>query len=96
MASATITITNRSGLHARPAANFVRAAAAFPADVRVTNLTVDSERSASAKSMLGVLGLGVLCGHQVRLDASGEEAEDALEALLVLIAGGLGEGSGGE
>jgi phosphocarrier protein FPr len=96
MAEATITVTNRSGLHARPAANFVRAASGFAADVRVTNLTRDPGRAASAKSMLGVLGLGVVCGDEIRLEATGADAEATLDALLSLIAGGLGEGSGGE
>lgn len=92
MTEATITVLNRSGLHARPAAAFVRAAAAFRAEVRLTNLTRDPGRSASAKSMLAVLGLGVGCGDELRLEATGADADEALDGLLCLIAGGLGEG----
>lgn len=91
MAQAEIEVRNPSGLHARPAAEFVRAASGFTADVRVTNLTRDEDRSASAKSVLGVMGLGVARGHRVRLDADGADADAAVSTLVDLIAGGLGE-----
>jgi phosphotransferase system HPr (HPr) family protein len=91
MTQAEIEIRNPSGLHARPAATFVRAAGAFASDVRVTNLTRDPANSASAKSVIGVMGLGVARGHRVRLDADGADAEHAVASLVELIAGGLGE-----
>src|SRR3990172_9122135 len=92
MAEATITVLNRSGLHARPAATFVRTAAGFGADVRLCNLSRDPGRMASAKSMLAVLGLGVGHGDEIRLEATGADADAAIDTLLALIAGGLGEG----
>lgn len=91
MARAEIDLRNPSGLHARPAATFVRAAAGFSADVLVTNLTRDPARSASARSVIGVMGLGVARGHRVRLEADGADAEVAVTSLVELIAGGLGE-----
>ncbi len=91
MAQADIDIRNPSGLHARPAANFVRAAGAFASDVRVTNLTRDPATSASAKSVISVMGLGVARGHRVRLEADGADADEAIASLVELIAGGLGE-----
>lgn len=91
MAEAEIELRNPSGLHARPAATFVKAAGSFAADVRVTNLTRDPEKSASAKSVLGVMGLGVARGHRVRLEADGADADAAVASLVELIAGGLGE-----
>ena len=91
MAQAEIEVRNPSGLHARPAAEFVRAASGFTSDVRVTNLTRDEARSASAKSVLGVMGLGVARGHTVRIDADGSDADDAVSTLVDLIAAGLGE-----
>ena len=91
MAQAEIEVRNPSGLHARPAAEFVRAASGFASDVRVTNLTRDESRSASAKSVLGVMGLGVARGHTVRIDADGADADSAVSTLVDLIAGGLGE-----
>lgn len=91
MAQAEVEIRNPSGLHARPAATFVRAAGAYASDVRVTNLTRDPAKSASAKSVIGVMGLGVARGHRVRLDADGADAEEAVASLVELIVGGLGE-----
>ena len=91
MAEREVEVRNPSGLHARPAASFVKAAGAFTADVRVTNLTRDAEKSASAKSVLGVMGLGVARGHQIRIVATGDDAAAAVTTLTDLVAAGLGE-----
>ena len=91
MARAEVDVRNPSGLHARPAAAFVRAAAALAPDVRVTNLSRDPERSASARSVLGVMGLAVGRGHRIALEADGPEAEAAVRSLAALVEGGLGE-----
>jgi phosphotransferase system HPr (HPr) family protein len=91
MPELTLVVRNPSGLHARPAATFVRAASGFGADVQITNLTRNPERSASAKSVIGVMGLGVSSGHQIRLVADGADAEEALSALAELVRSGLGE-----
>jgi len=91
MADAEVDVRNPSGLHARPAATFVRAAGGFAADVRVTNLTRDPGRSASAKSVLGVMGLGVSRGHRIRIAAEGGDAEAAVCTLVDLVDGGIGE-----
>ena len=64
-------------LHARPAAQFVRTAVAFSADVAVAV----NGREANAKSLLAVLALGATAGTPLRLTASGEDAEGALDAL---------------
>lgn len=91
MAEAEVEVRNPSGLHARPAAAFVRAAAAQAVDVRVTNLSRDPGKSVSARSVLGVMGLGVARGHRIRLSADGPEGEDAVATLVALVASGLGE-----
>lgn len=91
MAEAEIEVRNPSGLHARPAASFVRAAGGFAADVRVTNLTRDAAKDASAKSVIGVMGLGVARGHRIRLAAEGLDADIAVASLVDLVASGLGE-----
>lgn len=91
MAETEIEVRNPSGLHARPAATFVRAAGAFTADVSITNLTRDADRSASAKSVLGVMGLGVARGHRIRIAAEGSDAEEAVARLAELVGSGLGE-----
>lgn len=90
-AEAEVEVRNPSGLHARPAASFVKAAGGFGADVQVTNLTRDAGRSASAKSVLGVLSLGVSRGHRIRLAATGDDAEAAVGRLTELVEAGLGE-----
>jgi phosphotransferase system HPr (HPr) family protein len=64
-------------LHARPAADFVRTAMRFQADLRVAS----GEREADAKSLLSVLALGAKAGTELRLSASGDDAAAALEAL---------------
>ncbi|MEO6294673.1 MAG: HPr family phosphocarrier protein [Candidatus Limnocylindria bacterium] len=96
MADAEVEVSNPSGLHARPAATFVRASAAFAADVTVTNLTRDTLRSASAKSVLGVMGLAVARGHRIRIVAQGTDADEAVARLTELVASGLGEAIDGE
>ena len=83
-------VRNPSGLHARPAATFVRAACTFRSDIQVANLTTDS-RAVTAKSIIGVLGLGVQRGHTIRLVLDGEDETLAAEALRSLVEGGLGE-----
>lgn len=76
----TLTVVPEDGLHARPAATFVETASNFDADVTVE--AVDGNRPpVAADSMLGVTGLGVRGGDNVRLVADGPEAEAALDAL---------------
>ena len=89
-AAIEIDVHNPSGLHARPAAVFVKAAAAIPGDVRVANVTTGSSE-VSAKSILAVLALGVSSGHRIRLRLEGDGAPDALRSLAELVASGLGE-----
>lgn len=92
METVEIVIQHPAGLHARPASKFVRLAASFPCEVRVTDLTKVSD-PVNAKSILGVLSLGVDQGHQVRIEAEGERAAEAAEALRALIADNFGEGA---
>jgi phosphotransferase system HPr (HPr) family protein len=91
MAEAEVEVRNPSGLHARPAAAFVKAAGGFASEVRVVNLTRNAEKSAAAKSILGVLGLGVAKGHSIRITAEGADADEAVRSLVDLVASGLGE-----
>jgi len=84
-------VHNPSGLHARPAAAFVRAACTFQSDIRVANLTTGSD-PVTAKSIIGVLGLGVQRGHRIGLLIDGADEGSAAEALRALVEAGLGEG----
>lgn len=70
-------------LHARPAADFVRAALGFGADVTVSA----NGREANAKSLLTVLALGAKRGTELELRADGDDAEAAVAALRDVIAG---------
>jgi phosphocarrier protein HPr len=82
----TVTVGSTSGLHARPAARFVAAAAAQPVGVRIS---VDGRPGVPAHSMLSVLSLGAQCGAEVTLEAEGDGAEAALDALADLLARNL-------
>jgi phosphocarrier protein HPr len=84
MSSRTVTVGSRSGLHARPAALFVAAAAAL-LPVRVT-IRTDGKSAVPAHSMLSVLSLGATCGTEVVLEADGAGAEAALTSLADLLA----------
>lgn len=86
-------VRNPSGLHARPAAVFVRAANAFRADIKIENLSARTP-AVNAKSIIGVLSLGVRTSHRVRITSEGADAETAVAELASLVAGGLGESLG--
>jgi phosphocarrier protein len=81
------TIVNPLGLHARPAAQFVRLASSFASDILVSKDGLD----VNGKSIMGVMMLAAECGSAIRIRASGDDAERALEARCTLIADGFGE-----
>ncbi|WP_033339971.1 HPr family phosphocarrier protein [Catenuloplanes japonicus] len=84
MPTRTVTVGSASGLHARPAALFVQAAAAV-APVKVT-IQVGEKRAVPANSMLSVLSLGAKKGTEVVLAAEGDGADEALDSLADLLA----------
>jgi len=77
----TVVISNPQGLHARPAELFARLALQFDSDIEVIR---DSHR-VDAKSILHVLTLGAAQGTELTLQATGSDAEAALEALVRLV-----------
>ena len=81
MGEFTHTVTDAVGLHARPAAEFVRTASGFSSDIRV----VMDGRSADAKSLLEVLQLQVGTGAVVTVTAEGADADAALAALAAVL-----------
>ncbi|ABW16399.1 phosphoenolpyruvate-protein phosphotransferase [Parafrankia sp. EAN1pec] len=83
MACRTATVNSRGGLHARPAALFVRAAAQQAVPVRIRK---GDGPAVNAASMLSVLALGAMYGTVVTLEADGERAEEALDALAAILA----------
>jgi phosphocarrier protein FPr len=92
-AALRLRIDNPLGLHARPAALFVRTAASFEATVTVEDVTV-ARGPVSARSLNAVATLGVARGHEIVVRAHGPRAHDALAALARLAAAGFGEPPG--
>lgn len=82
-ASATVELVNESGLHARPAAEFVKAAAKHEAKVTVNGV--------DAKSLLAIMALALPKGATVTIDATGPDAQDAVDRLVELVRSGFGE-----
>ncbi len=77
----SVIITNQVGLHARPARLLVQTAAQFRSQIQLRH----GEKTANAKSILGVLTLGAVLGDTITLHAEGEDAEEALKVLADLV-----------
>jgi len=81
MAERDVKITNETGLHARPASKFVQKAGTFKSDVTI----IYGEKEVNAKSIMGVLSLGVTQGKQIKIKCDGDDAETAVEELVNFI-----------
>ncbi len=79
-----IVVRHRHGLHAGPADQFVRKANEFQSVIDVSNLTRNS-KAVNAKSILGILSIGVRSGDSIQISARGLDEEDAVEALSNLV-----------
>ncbi len=88
MYSKTAIIQNPTGLHARPAADFVQCASRFDAQVRIARV---GDEPVNAKSMILLLSRGLSRGTEVEISAEGPDEVEAVEALISLLASGLGE-----
>jgi phosphocarrier protein HPr len=86
-----LSIQHPAGLHLRPAALFVRTANRFTSQITLTNLSRDGSPAADAKSMLGVMQAAVSQGHQVRVQADGADAADAVASLAALVESNFAE-----
>ena len=82
-----VSIKNASGLHARPAGMFVKKAAEFKSTVEVNA----KGKTVNAKSIMGIMSLGLAQGDELTIVANGEDQEAAVNALVELIEGGFGE-----
>ena len=85
----TVTIVNESGLHARPASEFVHAASRFAADITIRRAGKDE--AANAKSIIFLLSLGIGQGTEVEIEANGPDEQEAVDTLAALVAAGFGE-----
>lgn len=82
-----VSIKNESGLHARPAGMFVKKAAEFKSTVEV----ISKGKTVNAKSIMGIMSLGLGKGDELTVVANGEDQEAAVAALVELIESGFGE-----
>lgn len=85
----TVTIKNKTGLHARPASDFVKEAAKFSSKITIRRL--DEEDEANAKSIVFLLSLGIGQGTEVEISAKGDDERQAVDSLVALIESGFGE-----
>lgn len=82
-----VLVQNQVGLHARPATFFIQKANEFKSSIWVEK----EERRVNAKSLLGVLSLGIMGGTQIRVIAGGPDEEQAVEELVKLVESGFSE-----
>ena len=82
-----VVIHNQVGLHARPATFFIQKANEYKSSIWVEK----DERKVNAKSLLGVLSLGIVGGTAIRIIADGIDAEQAIDGLVTLVESGFAE-----
>ena len=82
------TISNKLGLHARASAKLTKLAGSYPCEVWISR----GERRVNAKSIMGVMMLAAGIGSEVGVETSGEREQEAMDAILALIADRFGEG----
>jgi phosphocarrier protein len=83
-----VRISNKYGMHARPAAEFVKTASTYRCDISVNK----DDLEVNGKSIMGMMMLAAECGSEIRIRATGEDASPAVEALVALVERGFGEG----
>lgn len=87
MVEKSVVIKNSAGLHARPATLFVQTANKFPCDIKIKK----GEKEVSAKGIMGLLSLAAGQGSEITIRAEGEQAHEAVAALVELVESGFGE-----
>ena len=76
-----LTVKNKTGLHARPASEFVKKASTFHSDVHIEF----DDKKINAKSIVGLLSAGIGYGSKLTLTIEGEDEQEAMESLAALI-----------
>lgn len=82
-----VTVKNQVGLHARPATFFIQKANEFKASIWIEK----EERRVNAKSLLGILSLGIVGGTAIKIIADGADEKAAVDALYELVESGFSE-----
>lgn len=90
MVSKQTTITNATGLHARPASKFVETAKKYKSDVKIKNVDKDSA-PINAKSIMMILAAGLGTGTKIEIQCDGPDEQAALDELVALVDDGFGE-----
>ncbi len=85
MVNKKVTVTNRVGLHARPATFFIQKANEFKSSIWVEH----DDRRVNAKSLLGILSLGIVKDTEIDIIANGADEKEAVEALVALLQKGF-------
>jgi phosphocarrier protein HPr len=88
MSKTTTTISNKLGLHARASAKLTKLAGSYPCEVWISR----GDRRVNGKSIMGVMMLAAGLGSEVTIETIGEKEEEAMQAILALIADRFGEG----
>jgi phosphocarrier protein HPr len=88
MIRTTTTISNKLGLHARASAKLTKLAASYPCEVWMSR----ADKRVNAKSIMGVMMLAAGVGSEVVIETTGEHEQEAMDALVALIADKFGEG----
>ena len=83
----SVKVQNQVGLHARPATFFIQKANEYKSSIWVEK----DERKVNAKSLLGVLSLGIIGGTTIKIIADGSDETDAVEGLTALVESGFAE-----
>ena len=91
MKTAQVTVTNSSGLHARPASDFVGTAKTFQSAVTIRVADRPADTAVNAKSIIRLLSLGIVKGTRIEISADGADESNAVDALVSLIDSGFGE-----
>jgi phosphocarrier protein HPr len=81
----TYVITDKEGIHARPAGALVKEAAAFPCSVTIAK----GDKEVDAKRIFGVMGLGAKCGEEITVRTDGEKEDEAIAALEAFLKSNL-------
>jgi phosphocarrier protein len=88
MTKIELVLTNAAGLHARPAAQFVQKASSFSSKVTIQA----GGKTADAKSILAIMGLGLGQGSKIELTANGPDEAECLAGMRALVESNFGEG----
>jgi phosphocarrier protein len=83
----TVQVRNKFGLHARPAAEFVKLANQFKSEILVRKYDLE----VNGKSIMGMMMLAAECGVEITVRAAGPDAEEAVNSLVQLVEQGFGE-----